>query len=284
MNIKNLIYYPATIFGVLLGFASSTLAQDSQGNRYFLERFYKGEISAAQAYLENSNGLSSDKDASKKVYLLDVRDASEYKLNHPRKAYHFPYPRIYRECVNNARTEDGACSNGTVYSVAQDPEQLFLQVERLVKSKDDKVMLLCRTGFRSVLVANILAKPTLICDLKEYEGDQYNQCVTKYTARGFTDVYNIWQGFVGQPMSGILTASGKRYQVGDDQDLEDLNLEDGTSVKGFVAYDLDLNNDKSISSADKDGWRYFQGLPFEVGTKPKYRNESVFKDGYYDLP
>ena len=256
------------------------------GNRYYLERYYQGDISAAQTFKEAVTKKGKWTDRSDKLVILDVRDATEYKLGHPEGAYHMPYPRIYRECVDDARPEDGGgCNEGTVASVAQDPEDLFLMVEERFPDKSQRLATLCRTGFRSVLAANILAKPeTVICNLK-YAGDPaYQNCVDAYTGRGYNRVSNIWQGFVGQPMAGIISTGGERFVVGEDQPLKDLTLPDGSTAKGFVAYDLDLNNDGEITAADKDGWRYHQGLPYDTRLLRKLMNEMVDEMGYYDLP
>ncbi|MCU7871237.1 MAG: rhodanese-like domain-containing protein [Candidatus Thiodiazotropha sp. (ex Lucinoma borealis)] len=265
---------------------------DSDGNRYYLQRYYLEDISAAKAYL-GMLGKHQDKDREKheekkhdfdKLTIIDVRDATEYRMGHPKKAIHMPYPRIYRECVDNLRTEDGACSAGTVYQVRQDPESLFLQIEEKIEDKATPIATLCRTGFRSVLAANILSKPTTLCDLKAYTGAEYDQCITTYQGRGYENVSNIWQGFVGQPMAGIVSTGGNRYVVGDDQILTDLILNDGSSAKGFVAFDLDLNNDGAIGANDKDGWRYHQGLPYDIKLQKKRINSVVDAMGYYDLP
>ena len=259
----------------------------SDGNRYYLDRYYLGEISSAQAFMEAVVKKGKWTDRSDKLIILDVRDATEYKLGHPEGAYHFPYPRIYRECVNDSRPEDGGgCSEGTIQSYSQDPEDLFNMVEEEFPNKSQRFATLCRTGFRSVLTANILSKPEkAICDLK-YSGDPaaLAQCQSDYTGRGYTRVSNIWQGFVGQPMAGIVSQSGTRYVVGDDQTLQDLTLPDGSAAKGFIAFDLDLNNDETITAADKDGWRYHQGLPYDTRLLPKLKNEMVDAMGYYNLP
>ncbi|MCU7830464.1 MAG: rhodanese-like domain-containing protein [Candidatus Thiodiazotropha sp. (ex Myrtea sp. 'scaly one' KF741663)] len=269
---------------------------DSDGNRYYLQRYYTEDISAARAYLgmlgkhqddereDHDEHGKKDDDEFEKLTIIDVRDATEYLLGHPKKAIHMPYPRIYRECVDDLRTEDGACSTGTVYQVRQDPEDLFLQIEDKIPKKNTPIATLCRTGFRSVLAANILSQPTTICDLKGYVGADHDQCVTTYTGRGYSNVANIWQGFVGQPMAGIVSSGGKHYVVGDDQILTDLILNDGSAAKGFIAFDLDLNNDEAIGADDKDGWRYHQGLPFDTKMSRKRINQVADDLGYYDLP
>jgi rhodanese-related sulfurtransferase len=60
------------------------------------------------------------------------------------------------------------------------------------------------------------------------------------TAAGYTHVRNIWQGFVGQ------------YKVDYYGDTP-----------------LDLNHDNQYTDADKDGWRYYQGLPYSTKLKPR---------------
>jgi len=292
MNISNLTRLRTILTGLTI--ASSAVLScnvsaaeegESDGNRYYLERYYLGEISSAQAFMEAVVKKGKWTDRSDKLTILDVRDATEYKLGHPEGAYHFPYPRIYRECTNDARPEDGGgCSEGTVQSFGQDPEELFNMVEEKFPDKSQRFATLCRTGFRSVLAANILSKPeTYMCELK-YSGEELEACQEEYAGRGYTRVSNIWQGFVGQPLSGIISTGGKRYVVGDDQVLTDLDLPDGSSAKGFIAFDLDLNNDEAITAADKDGWRYHQGLPYDTRLLPKLKNEMVDAMGYYDLP
>ncbi len=53
------------------------------------------------------------------------------------------------------------------------------------------------------------------------------------TAAGYKHVRNIWQGFVGQP-----------------------------KVDFYLQGPLDLNHDGQITDDDKDGWRYYQHLPY----------------------
>ncbi len=72
------------------------------------------------------------------------------------------------------------------------------------------------------------------------------------TAHGYTHVRNIWQGFVGQTKV-------------------DFNL-DGP---------LDLNHDGQITDEDKDGWRYYQALPYSTKLRPQliYRPYAYY---YYE--
>jgi len=115
-------------------------------------------------------------------------------------------------------------------------------------------MTLCRTGHRSVLAGNILADP-----------EDYG--LSGMGLQPFTNVRNIWEGFVGQPKYAFKTFT----------DQLELKLETDP-VSGaiiIVSYQLDLNNDGVINSdtadiytetkdanPDKDGWRNFAGLPW----------------------
>lgn len=256
---------------------------ESDGNRYFLERYYNSDISAAKAFLDAVVKRGKWSDRSDPLVIVDVRDASEYARGHPEGAMHVPYPRIYRECTGDERTEDGACANGTVSSVGQTPENLFLEVEARIRDKSTRIATLCRTGFRSVLAGNILSNP------EEYLGPEYAD-------RGYTNVFNIWEGFVGQPKPGIITSYDPdgpggadpirgRWVIGAEQELEPVILPDGDEdSRGFVAYDLDLDNDAEITSSDKDGWRYYQGLPYDTRMLPKLISKPVDSEGFYDAP
>jgi hypothetical protein len=86
-------------------------------------------------------------------------------------------------------------------------------------------MTLCKTGYRSVQAANLL------------------------TNAGYTNVRNIWEGFVGQP---------KYAYTG------------GSITLPLVK--LDLNHDGVNDDLDKDGWTNFQGLP----TTTKIHHKRIF--------
>jgi len=60
------------------------------------------------------------------------------------------------------------------------------------------------------------------------------------TADGYNHVRNIWQGFVGQ-----------------------------TKVDYFLNGPLDLNHDGQITDEDRDGWRYYQHLPYSTKLLPQ---------------
>ena len=134
-------------------------------------------------------GKLSKRNSADRMLVLDVRDATEYKLGHPEGAFHFPYPRIYLGCVNDARPDDGGgCSEGTVSAVTQDPEDLYLMVEDKFRHGDQRMATLCRTGFRRVLAANLLSNPEqVICGSKyAADPDEDAACQAEYAGRGYT--------------------------------------------------------------------------------------------------
>jgi hypothetical protein len=119
--------------------------------------------------------------------------------------------------------------------------------------------------------ANVLSNPG------KYLGDAYE-------GQGYTHVYNIWQGFVGQPMAGVVK-SGGLLTIGPKQEPANLVLSDQSEVAGFAAYALDLDNDGEYGDADdKDGWRYHQGLPYSTRLLKDYINGAAAKAGYYRKP
>lgn len=149
---------------------------------------------------------------TEKSVLIDVRRLREYAAGHPEKAFNVPYPHIV------GRND-------------QDISVFYWAVHSIVGGKSDApIMTLCRTGFRSVLAGNILANPSA------YGID----------GPAFTNVRNIWEGFVG------------RYK--------EANIAGQTVPNAF----LDLNNndvlDEDVVDAnpDKDGWRNYQELPWNT--------------------
>lgn len=149
---------------------------------------------------------------TQKATLIDVRRLREYAAGHPEKAFNVPYPH-------------------KVSAWDQSDSDLYWAVHGIVNGNSDApIMTLCRTGFRSVLAGNILANP------EAYGID----------GPAFTNVRNIWEGFVG------------RYKE--------------PNVKGHTIPDvfLDLNNNDTLdidvgdANPDKDGWRNYQELPWNT--------------------
>ena len=241
MNLRASITILGTVIAVAL---SSTVSADvpatADGNRYFsLPRAYKSEISVSEAYLamEHSKDFVHSRREAKPV-LIDVRSLREYASGHPEDAYNVPYPTV----------------SGLGGDAAQTPEKLYWEVYDIVHGDvGTPIMTLCRTGHRSVLAGNILADPS------------------SYGISGpaFTNVRNIWEGFVGQPKYA--------FKTGSDQLQLELETDPVTGVHTIVSYQLDLNNDGVINSdmadvyaqtkdanPDKDGWRNFAGLPWST--------------------
>lgn len=218
MNIR---YLPHTII-VLCLLPFSVFADGTDGNRYsnILTRAYHSEISAASAYLNTTDGdrherrkhrkRHDDDGGSTQAIILDVRTIEEYVGGHPPRAYSIPFPHIYNRQHNPDKGE----------YIAQDPADFVAAVNALDLPKDTLIITMCRTGYRSVLAGNLLA------------------------AEGYTNVRNMWQGFVGRL---------KQNLAGDDLDLNGDGVVDGSDPY----------------SGDRDGWANYQELP--VSMKLKYR-------------
>jgi rhodanese-related sulfurtransferase len=230
-------------FGALLAVAFAGPVS-AEGNRYDRDRYYHKEISVSEAYLamEHSKGWNNNANKGQpKPVLIDVRTLREYAGGHPEDAYNVPFPNIY-------------------VSGDQDPEKFYWEVYDIVKGNlDTPVMLLCRTGSRSIRAGNILAAP---------ESDPATEHLKDMP---FTNVTNIWEGYVGL----------YRYAFTGSPPLPD------------PTKPLDLNNDKIINAdyadvhvetkdanPDKDGWRNFAGLPWTT----KIRDPLAYEQdpNYYD--
>lgn len=255
---------------------------DLGGNRYFYERYYAGEMSVSQAYVEaivkRGPGHGHGHGRNGRLTLVDVRDATEYRMGHPEGAQHVPFPRVYQSCKTNPaqpadpvlRSEDGgSCLYGAVANstVSMTPEQFFLAMEALYPDKSTRIGLLCRTGSRSVRAGNILAHP------EKFVGPAY-------AGRGYANVYNIWQGFVGQPVPPVHASTGR--VLGASAEVTAVSLDGGATAQGFVAYKLDLNNDGVVDIKDNDGWRYHHALPYEERMTPRQLNATAWP--YYMQP
>lgn len=267
----------AASFAVVGGSAMSAPG-DVGGNRFLLERDYASEISVAQTFLEAVVQRGRWSHPGEKLTIIDVRDATEYSAGHPDGAQHVPYPRIYQACAPNPanpadmvrRTEDGGvCRYGVVpaSTVVMTAEQFFRAVEALFPDKSQRLAMLCRTGLRGARAGNVLANP------EKYLG-------AGYAGRGYSRVYNIWQGFVGLPMAPVHLATG--LVMGNTPTVNTVPLDNGSSAFGFAAIKLDVNNDGVVDVRDNDGWRYHQGLPFETRLQRHLLNADAAP--YYQQP
>lgn len=186
--------------GLVLGLSTSASAE---GNRYGKDRLYHSDISASEAFVlthHDRGNVSGDEDAN--AVLIDVRSIPEYVAGHPDKALNIPYPRIHPSI-------DATLS-------AEDKKTLLLEaVQAAIPDKNTPIFTLCKTGSRSVDAANILAEA------------------------GYTNVRNIWEGFVGRLK---------------------------TDTSGNT---LDLNNNGVVGDdGDLDGWKNFAGLPYSTKLRP----------------
>jgi len=199
-------------------------------NRSGLCGYYHSEISPAEAYIDTVAKRDSDgkgdngkhDKSSNHAVIVDVRSTSEYKAGHPEHAYNVAYPYIFQYCDATGRSPDGACKKG-VGTLPQNNDDFVDYVKKIIPNKDTPIYTLCRTGVRSVGAANVL------------------------TDAGYTNVRNIWEGFVGIK----LTAPKKQA--------------DGS----VLVLPVDLNHDGALTDADNNGWRYHQALPYDTRLLPK---------------
>lgn len=190
-------------------------------NRSGLCGYYHSEISPAEAFVDTVVKRGKWTRPSLQPVIIDVRSTSEYKAGHPEHAINVPHPYVYQYCDAQGRTADGACIKSTGL-IAQTNEDFVRYVESVVPDRNTPIYTLCRTGVRSVGAANLL------------------------TDAGYTQVRNIWEGFVGI----YLTAPKKQA--------------DGS----VLTLPVDLNHDGVLTDADKNGWRYHQALPYDTRLLP----------------
>lgn len=219
MTIKTTI----KVLGAAIAVAAASQAS-AEGNRYDRDRYYHSEISVAQAYLwmEHSKDFKNVPGQAKPV-LVDVRTLREYAGGHPEDAYNVPFPNVYG-------TND------------QDPLAFYWMVHDLVGGRmDTPIMLLCRTGSRSIRAGNLLANPEVEAATKD-RGLQ-----------SFTNVRNVWEGYVGL---NLYAFNGN--PLGPDRTKPlDLNNDDVLSADY-----ADVYTQVADANPDKDGWRNFAGLPW----------------------
>jgi rhodanese-related sulfurtransferase len=209
---------------ITLTFATTTHANEEppcpfDESRSGLCGYYHSQISPSEAFLNAVVNRGNWTRPSERPVILDVRSTPEYKAGHPQHAYNVPYPFIYQHCEK--RHPDGACASSGA-RISQDDTAFVTYVQSIVPDKHTPIYVLCRTGVRSVGASNLL------------------------TDAGYTNVRNIWEGFVGV----YLTAPKVQ--------------EDGSTVVQSV----DLNHDGILDDRDKNGWRYHQGLPYETRLLP----------------
>jgi rhodanese-related sulfurtransferase len=218
------------VLGAAVAFAIAGQVS-ADGNRYDYDRYYQRETSVFEAYLamEQSKDFNNVPCQAKPV-LIDVRSLREYASGHPEDAYNVPYPTV----------------SGLGGDAVQTPDKLYWEIHDIVKGDlDAPIMLLCRTGSRSVNAGNILANP--------------DSAPSTFGLPSFTNVTNIWEGFVGQ-YRYAMTSNGEIIPT------EKLDLDNDTNVDansdGIDDDSADMYEQTKDANPDKDGWRNFAGLPW----------------------
>jgi len=254
--------------------ASAEETECPNENRRGIVGCYHSEISPAEAFLNTVVKRGKWTNPSQKPVLLDVRSTPEYRAGHPEHSYNAPYPFIYQYCEDvegDDRRPDGACKSGGT-RIAQDPAKFVEFVKSIAPNKDTPIYTMCRTGVRSVGAAEELTKA------------------------GYTNVRNIWEGFVGIHLTApnqtdsVLPTDWK-INIGTEQDpvivlnpLYEAN-ELTPSLLALEDWDtygpVDLNHDGEIDDEDKNGWRYHQGLPYETRLLPKLMWTGDSAESYY---
>lgn len=252
MYIPKIITKTAVCASIAISFTAASVAfADATGNRYSLPRDYHSEISAAETYM---SAVLNDERYEEGI-IIDVRAVQEYEgtwlpdgnRGHPETAYNIPFPHVYGR------------PSWPDYE-AQEPQDFYDAMDELRSDLelgyDANIYTLCRTGYRSVLAANILSS-----------GDYGTK---------FTNVRNIWQGYVGRYKPQVVyTIDGEVIaRDGDGKNVTfvtrftkdgEVIVNEGNNGKGggntsTVVY-MDLDNDGEIDVNDKDGWSEYQGLP-----------------------
>ncbi len=169
------IIFSASLFSMQAG---------AEGNRYDLTRLYKGEISAAKAYLDGRRFPPHRHfHESGRAIIIDVRKVEEFTQGHAPGAINIPFPYI---TGNPDEPFDDTDFTGYDISTDEDiaqtmenfgviPMSEFVDyVTARIPDKNQYIITMCRSGFRSVQAANLLTK------------------------NGYTNVHNMWEGFEGQ--------------------------------------------------------------------------------------
>ncbi|MGK3273120.1 rhodanese-like domain-containing protein [Comamonas kerstersii] len=240
---------------------------------YAPERHYAADISAARAY------VSAQLPASQRMALLDVRDATEYRMGHPEGAFHVPYPRIYRQCQPHPsgaeqaqiRSDDGSeCRYGVVpgSEVRMSAADFWQAVVDVLPYKDAPIAVLCRNAACAAEAANLLARPDLSVD-------------PKLAGQGYRSVYVIKEGFVGAPMVATDVQTGRVLST--EKKAQAFKQSSGkTQLYAQPSVPVDADNDGKITQADWSGWRNFLGLPYVMSLQPSLLSEAA--QSYYEKP
>ncbi len=127
-------------------------------------------ISVLEVYDMVVNGKSG-------VYLIDVRTPGEYQqIGHSEMAYNVPYKFLSDKFVEKGGTFRGKKMSKTRYQYYKNPD--FLAYMKKYYKADDTLLIMCRSGNRSVPASDFLAE------------------------NGFKNVFNVIGGFEGGKFKG----------------------------------------------------------------------------------
>ena len=163
----------------------------------------------------------------RRAVLIDVRSVPEYLAGHPQVAYSIPYPFAYQECDTVEQLPQECKEDPSLHGRYEDGA---CKCRDAVKTQAYKMG---KDGFLDAVAAVVRKKGTpiyLLCRSSKRSIDAANLLAE---GGGYTDARNIYEGFVG------------KFKTDD-----------------FGNSPLDLTGDGLITAQDKDGWRYYQGLPF----------------------
>jgi rhodanese-related sulfurtransferase len=164
----------------------------ADGNRYKYPREYKADISPVVAARELERNASA--------VLIDVRSVEEFVDGHAPQSSNIPYPRV-----------TGKNKDDPAYKTMS-PEAFVEAISSRHADKSTPIMLMCQSGGRSAMAANILAKA------------------------GYTNVRSVWTGYAGLPLKDTdgnaldINANGIIHGVTpgpDGQPLKDMGDLDG---------------------------------------------------------
>ena len=111
------------------------------------------------------------------VYLIDVRTPAEYQqIGHPIMAYNIPAMYLSDEFVEKGGIFRGKEMSKTRYQYYKNPD--FLSYMKKHFKTDDTLLIMCRSGNRSVPASDFLAE------------------------NGFSKIYNVIDGFEGGKFKG----------------------------------------------------------------------------------
>ena len=143
--------------------------------------FVVSGVAAKEAKIAQNTGvlqaLEMVESGANRIYLIDVRTPAEYQqIGHPAMAYNVPAMFLSDEFVEKGGMFRGKKMSKTRYQYYKNPE--FLNYMKKNFKSDDTLLIMCRSGNRSVPASDFLAE------------------------NGFKKVYNVVGGFEGGKLKG----------------------------------------------------------------------------------